>query len=608
VTPTTDPSGDAPALAPPPFAERTLGALVADALLREAVLGDLAEEFAERCALHGPARARRWYRVQAARSAPPLLAATCWPASGGRARRAGELLAAGLGGLVLVQLLHQAAQLLTTRALTSAGLAAGGALAVACSLVAGAGCAVLAGAVAARRVRGAPLAGALALATVLGALAVAGVVANGGAAPLWYWVGLQLVVLPAGAFAGGLLRARVAAPATARASIVAVFCLTGGFGGRPAHAQLRADARGAPLVACRAQRGAMRQAVQDVHERQKNVGLAALVLRGGTPVLAEYLGYADLEQRTPVTRATRFGVASVTKAFTGVALLKLHEAGRLDLDAPVQRYVPAFPEKPGAPITPRLLAAHRAGLRHWKDGERTPALYATHFDDVARAVALFAGDSLVAPPGTRYGYSSPGYNLLAAAIQSASGERFQDHVARVVLGPLGLTNTGFDDVRRVNPHRARRYAYYDPYTFAPDTARVFRVPEWDYSHNMGGGNMYSTAEDLARFGRAVVRPGLLSRASLELLAARAPGDTAGPVMNAGWFVRAAGRGPRRVHVNGSNAGLQAAVYVYPDADLVVVVLSNTHGVGAQSGEMVVELPERLAGLCAGWATGGALPR
>ena len=76
MTPTTDPLADAPALTPPPLAERALGALVADALLREAVLGDLAEEFAERCALHGPARARRWYRVQAARSAPPLLAAT----------------------------------------------------------------------------------------------------------------------------------------------------------------------------------------------------------------------------------------------------------------------------------------------------------------------------------------------------------------------------------------------------------------------------------------------------------------------------------------------------------------------------------------------------
>jgi CubicO group peptidase (beta-lactamase class C family) len=109
--------------------------------------------------------------------------------------------------------------------------------------------------------------------------------------------------------------------------------------------------------------------------------------------------------------------------------------------------------------------------------------------------------------------------------------------------------------------------------------------------------MYSTAEDLARFGRAFVRPGLLSPASLALLYARAPDDTAGPVMNAGWFVRPVRAGPRRAHITGSNPGLQAALHVYPDQDLVVAVLSNTHGVGAQSGEMVVDLPERLAALC-----------
>jgi CubicO group peptidase (beta-lactamase class C family) len=397
-----------------------------------------------------------------------------------------------------------------------------------------------------------------------------------------------------------------------RTLFIAAMCLTGalagGVGGRVAgaqpggHAGGRAAARPAPLAACRAHHAAMRDAVRAVHARQKNVGLAAVVVRGGSPVLAEYLGYADLEQRTPVTRATRFGVASVTKAFTGAAFLSLVDAGRLDPDAPIQRYVPAFPAKPGGTVTPRLLAAHRAGLRHWKDDERTPALYATHFADVADVLALFRDDSLVAPPGARYGYSSPGYNLLAAAIQAASGERFEDYVARVVLRPLGLADTGFDDVRRVNPHRARRYAYYDPYTFAPDTARVFRVPEWDYSHNPGGGNMYSTAEDLARFGRALVGPGLLSRASLDLLARRAPSDTAGPVMNAGWFVRAAAAGPRRLHITGSNAGLQAALYVYPDQDLVVAVLSNTHGVGAQSGEMVGDLPERLATLCMGRPT------
>ena len=348
----------------------------------------------------------------------------------------------------------------------------------------------------------------------------------------------------------------------------------------------------------------MRQAVRAVHARQKNVGLAAVVLLRGAPVLAEYLGYADLEQGTPVTAATRFGVASVTKAFTGAAMLTLVDAGRLDLDAPVQRYVPAFPVKSEGAITPRLLAAHRAGLRHWKDDERTPALYATHFDDVADALKLFAADTLVASPGARYSYSSPGYNVLAAAVEAAAGERFQDYVARAVLRPLGLANTGFDDVRRVNPHRARRYAYYDPYTFAPDTVRPYRVPEWDYSHNTGGGNMYSTAEDLARFGRAFVRPGFLSPGSLDLLAARAATDTAGPVMNAGWLVRAPNAGPRRLHITGSNAGLQAALYVYPGRDLVVAVLSNTHGVGAQSGEMVVGLPERLAALC---TEGGTTP-
>lgn len=394
------------------------------------------------------------------------------------------------------------------------------------------------------------------------------------------------------------------------AASLALLCL-------PAQGQTRATLPGASrrpatvpssTAACRDARDEMRRALRSTHDRQKNVGVGAAVLLGGTFVLSEGLGYADLEHRVRVTRATRFGIASVTKAFTGAALLKLHEAGRLDLDAPIQRYVPAFPAKPGGAITPRLLAAHRAGLRHWNDDERTPALYATHFADVVDILALFSNDTLLAAPGAAYSYSSPGYNLLAAAAQAAAGKRFEDYVADAVIAPLALRSTGFDDVRRVNPHRARRYAYYDPHTFAEDTTRVFRVPDWDYSHNMGGGNMYATAEDLARFGRAPARPGLLSRASLDLLHAPPAGGTPASAMRFGWFVRPAGAGPRRMHVTGSNTGLQAAVHVYPDHDLAVVVLSNTHGVGARSGEMVVELPERLAALCMRWPRAGPARR
>ena len=356
---------------------------------------------------------------------------------------------------------------------------------------------------------------------------------------------------------------------------------------------------------CREHAEGMRQALRATHERQRTVGLAAAVLVDGELVLSEGLGYADLEHQVPVTRETRFGVASVTKAFTGVALLKLREAGRLDLDAPIQQYVPAFPAKASGTITPRLLAAHLAGIRHWGEDERTPALYAKHFDDVINILPLFKDDALVAPPGTAYNYSSYGYNLLAMAIQTASGERFQDYVARVAITPLGLRGTGFDDVRRALPHRARRYSYYEPTTFAEDTTAVYRVPEWDYSHNMGGGNMYSTAEDLARFGRALMRPGLLSQSSLDLLYTRPRTATAESRMSFGWFVRGAEEGPRRIHINGSNAGVQAAVHVYPDHDLVTVILSNTWGVGSRSGEMGTELPERVAAICMGWPEPGA---
>ncbi|HXI98582.1 MAG TPA: serine hydrolase domain-containing protein [Gemmatimonadaceae bacterium] len=357
--------------------------------------------------------------------------------------------------------------------------------------------------------------------------------------------------------------------------------------------------RSAQLAACRSRRQSLSDALADIQRRQRNIGLSALVMLDGETVLAENLGYADLENRVPVTNETRFGVASITKAFTGLALLKLHEAGRIDLDVPIQRYVPAFPVKSGGVITPRLLAAHLAGIRHWGP-ERNAALYARHFDDVNDVLPLFKDDTLIAPPGTKESYSSYGYNLIAAAIQSASGTKFQDYVNREIIGPLKLSSTGFDDVRRVLPHRARRYSYFDPWTFAVDSNAVYRVPDWDYSHNIAGGNMYSTAADLARLGRAIETPGLLSKESLDLLYRRPRVGTVQASMSFGFYVSDSTAPHRLLNIGGSNAGLQAALFVYPDEDLVIVVLANAWGIGSNSGEMGGVLLRRLAARCMGW--------
>ena len=99
----------------------------------------------------------------------------------------------------------------------------------------------------------------------------------------------------------------------------------------------------------------IRAAIVDVAERQQLVGYSAAVRQRGELIYRECFGLADLEHEVPVHENTRFLIASVTKSFTGMAVLQLVERGMIDLDAPIQTYVPTFPEKPEGVITPRML-------------------------------------------------------------------------------------------------------------------------------------------------------------------------------------------------------------------------------------------------------------
>lgn len=390
----------------------------------------------------------------------------------------------------------------------------------------------------------------------------------------------NLVVIAALVLPADGLRAQAASPRAAVETVTA----------RPAPSP---DPAG---LFCRLAHGEILGEMEAVHHEQRNVGLSAAVAVHGVVEFSEQLGLADIEHSVPVGPDTRFGIASVTKAFTGAALLRLHEAGRIDLQAPIQRYVPEFPATGGPPITPHLLAIHRAGIRHYRPGERTPAFYAAHYDSAAQAIRLFAGDSLVAEPGGRYSYSSYGYDLLAAAIERASGLSFPDFVRREVFEPLGLEDTRFDDVRFPVARRAERYSYYHPTDFRTSDS-VWLVPRWDYSYNVGGGNILSTAEDLARFGQAFIRPGFLSEESLtRVLRPQGPEDGESS-WSYGWIVREDEAGRTFLRITGSNAGVQAALVVYPEQAVSVAVLSNTWGIGSRSAEMVVDLPARMAARC-----------
>jgi CubicO group peptidase (beta-lactamase class C family) len=327
---------------------------------------------------------------------------------------------------------------------------------------------------------------------------------------------------------------------------------------------------------------ALLEQVMEVHQKQHNVGLSVTIRRDGSTIFEKEIGLADLENDVPVSANTRFGIASVTKLFTAVALLKLHAAGRVDLDAPIQTYVPRFPSKPEGEITLRLLAEHRSGLPH--PNERTPELFATHYETATDAVAVFAGEPLLFAPGTDEKYSSSNYNLIAAAIEGATGKTFPQIVSDSILVPLHLTRTSFDNILRPLSGRSRRYSFYHPWTYQ-ESDTLYVVPLWDYSFNMGGGNLISTSQEVARFGEALVAPGLLPEGELKLLME--------------WFGAKDDADHTLILVTGSNPGVQAGLAVYPEENISTAILANTWGLGSRSAEMVY-LARKLSQTVADW--------
>jgi serine beta-lactamase-like protein LACTB, mitochondrial len=293
-------------------------------------------------------------------------------------------------------------------------------------------------------------------------------------------------------------------------------------------------------------------------------GLAVAVAVDGRVVYAEGFGYADLEQRVPTWPSTKFRIGSISKPLTAVALMQLVEQRRIDLDAPVQKYVPSFPDK-GATITPRLLAGHLAGIRHYQGDEFVSA---AHYDSVLDGLRIFANDPLVAPPGTKYSYSTYGFNLLSAVIEAASGEPFLDYMQRRVFDALGLAHTAADQNRPLIAERSRFYARSKDGSFE-------NAPYVDNSYKWAGGGFLSTPEDMVRFGSALLHPGFLTAESLKLMFSSQKtreGKETGYGM--GWSIQQSHSGQRIYQHSGGSVGGSCQLIVYPDSGVVAALLTN----------------------------------
>jgi CubicO group peptidase (beta-lactamase class C family) len=233
-------------------------------------------------------------------------------------------------------------------------------------------------------------------------------------------------------------------------------------------------------------------------------GLSVAIAAKGKLVWSESCGFADRARRIPVTRTTQFRVGSVSKPFTAATALRLAQQGQLDVDADIRRYVPAFP--PSRPrVTVRQLGGHLGGIRHYQGGAE--AVNRKHYRSLAESLTVFIDDPLVAEPGTRFAYSSYGFNLLGAAVESAAGVSFARAVRQTLLAPLGLRQTSVGGVARGGTR------FYE----VTNDRRAVSAPPIDLSDRYPSGGFLSSAEDLVRLGLGVTDRRFLNAASQKLL-------------------------------------------------------------------------------------------
>ena len=297
-------------------------------------------------------------------------------------------------------------------------------------------------------------------------------------------------------------------------------------------------------------------------------GCAVSVMEGGDVVFANGYGAANLEYDIPITPASVFHVASVSKQFTALAVALLADEGRLSWDDDIRRHVPELPDY-GVPITLRHLAQHTSGIRdQWSllqmAGWRWGGDVITQgdvLDLLSRQAAIHFR------PGTEHLYSNSGYTLLAVAVERVSGQTLRAFTDERIFGPLGMTRTTFrDDHTLLVPDRA--------YAYEADGAGGYRLSIPDFAV-VGASSLFTTVEDLAGWNRNFRTGEAGGRDVVRQIQETTTLASGAQVSYAYGLVHGTHRGRRTVGHGGTDAGYRSEFLRFPDDDVAVAVLCNT---------------------------------
>lgn len=250
------------------------------------------------------------------------------------------------------------------------------------------------------------------------------------------------------------------------------------------------------------------QLLERITAEKKCVGIAAGYSILGETTWMDASGFQDKAAAIPFSSTTVTRIASIAKPMTAIAILQLYEQGKLDLDKPIQTYVPDFPVKKEGMITIRHLLQHSSGIGGYKNKKEQENIieYAT-LQDVIR---LFEDRDLVFSPGSAFFYTTYGYVVLGLVIENISGMSYASYMKKYVWDVAGMTDT---QVEQFNHHIENQSKLYH----RSSKGAVEQSSPTNLSDRIPGGGIVSTLGDMLKFGDAILNNTLIKPSSFDLM-------------------------------------------------------------------------------------------
>ena len=315
--------------------------------------------------------------------------------------------------------------------------------------------------------------------------------------------------------------------------------------------------------------------------RKPLAGVSVAVMREGKLIHAAGYGFADLEQAVPATPLTVYRIASVTKQFTAALVLRLAERGEIDLDADIRKYLPDF-DTGGRKVTVTQLLNHTSGIA---DLTRIPAAMAQRCLDlsVPEVFAYISKEPFDFEPGERFRYNNSGFWLLGVIIERVTGKPYSQAIRELLLGPLGLDRTRYDEPARIIARRARGYAL---------VGKELQNSECNSpTRPYASGALLSTVMDLLDWQQGLFSGKAVGAALQQRMITRGRLNSGAPIPYGFGLALSEFRGAQRIAHSGGIVGFSAFLSHYPEQDLTIAVIANTMGV-----ELRTELEEPIATL------------